>query len=100
MDGQGYPDGISGEQIPLGARIIAVADSLDAMASARPYRRALPPDVVLSEFQRNRGIQWDTRVVDALLRLVEEGRIDLAPAPDTPLSWDRHGELVPHPSAV
>lgn len=97
FDGKGYPDGISGEQIPLGARIIAVADSLDAMASARPYRKALPTDVVLSELQRGRGTQWDARVVDALLQLVEEGRISLSPDPETSIGWDRHGKLVPRP---
>lgn len=95
MDGQGYPDGIAGEQIPLGARIIAVADSLDAMASARPYRKALPPDVVLAEFQRNRDIQWDANVVDALLELIAEGRIRLSASPEVPVGWDRHGERVP-----
>ena len=76
-DGTGYPDGLSGEQIPLGARVIAVADALDAMASARPFRSALPAVSVLREFEAQRGLQWDTRVVDALLELLAEGRITL-----------------------
>jgi HD-GYP domain-containing protein (c-di-GMP phosphodiesterase class II) len=94
LDGRGYPDGLSGEQIPLGARIIAVADSLDAMASARPYRPALPPDVVLGEFARKRGIQWDAQVVDTLLRLVDEGVIVLPGAVVAPQLYDRFGRRI------
>ncbi|RIK37271.1 MAG: hypothetical protein DCC58_18200 [Chloroflexi bacterium] len=77
VDGSGYPDGLHGEHIPMGARIIAVADALDAMASARPYRPALPADVIRSEFALQRNRQWDGDVVDALLRLVERGEITL-----------------------
>ncbi len=65
MDGRGYPRGLAGEDIPLGARIIAVADSWDAMTSDRPYRKALATDVALGELMRGRGTQWDTEVVDA-----------------------------------
>ena len=65
MDGRGYPLGLSGDQIPLGARIIAVADAWDAMTSNRPYRSALEQDVALGELLRGRGTQWDARVVDA-----------------------------------
>lgn len=84
VDGQGYPNAIPGEYIPLGARIIAVADALDAMTTDRPYRRGMPVEVVLAEFRRKRGTQWDADVVDALLAAAETGRIDLpglAPAP-------------------
>ena len=66
-DGKGYPDGIAGEDIPLGARIIAVADSYDAMTSDRPYRKALPHEVALIELQRGAGTQFDPSVVDAFL---------------------------------
>jgi two-component system cell cycle response regulator len=76
-DGAGYPDGLSGEQIPLGARVIAVADALDAMVNARPFRSALPAVSILRELEAQRGLQWDTRVVDALLELVADGRIML-----------------------
>ncbi len=65
MDGLGYPRGLHGAEIPLGARIIAVADSWDAMTSNRPYREALHPDVALAELLRGRGAQWDPAVVDA-----------------------------------
>jgi HD-GYP domain-containing protein (c-di-GMP phosphodiesterase class II) len=71
MDGKGYPDGIGGEDIPLGARVIAVADSFDAMASARPYRAGLPLPVVIGELKKHRGTQWDAHVVDAMLALIE-----------------------------
>ncbi len=69
-DGRGYPQGLQGEAIPLGARIIAVADAFDAMTSERPYRRALPPAVVRAELEEGRGTQFDPRVVDALLELL------------------------------
>jgi putative nucleotidyltransferase with HDIG domain len=65
MDGLGYPRGLAGAAIALGARIIAVADSWDAMTSDRPYRKALDSDVALGELLRGRGTQWDPEVVDA-----------------------------------
>jgi putative nucleotidyltransferase with HDIG domain len=67
MDGQGYPRRLSGSAIPLGARIIAVADSWDAMTSDRPYRTALDPEVALVELLRGRGTQWDAEVVNAFV---------------------------------
>jgi len=65
VDGRGYPRGLSGSEIPLGARIIAVADAWDAMTSNRPYRAALDQEVALGELMRGRGTQWDAEVVDA-----------------------------------
>ncbi len=65
MDGLGYPRGLAGAAIALGARIIAVADSWDAMTSDRPYRKALDIEVALAELLRGRGTQWDPHVVDA-----------------------------------
>jgi len=65
IDGRGYPRGLSGNDIPLGARIIAVADAWDAMTSDRPYRKALSPDIALAELMRGRGTQWDASVVEA-----------------------------------
>jgi putative nucleotidyltransferase with HDIG domain len=65
MDGRGYPRGLTGDQIPLGARIIAVADAWDAMTSDRPYRTALDQEVALAELMRGRDSQWDGGVVDA-----------------------------------
>ena len=65
-DGGGYPDGLAGRRIPLGARIFAVADTLDAMTSERPYRGALPWGDALDEIVRNSGSQFDPTVVEAL----------------------------------
>jgi putative nucleotidyltransferase with HDIG domain len=70
-DGRGYPDSLKGEQIPLGARIIAVADAFDAMVSGRPYRKASTQEEALGELRRCRGTQFDPRVVDALFRSIE-----------------------------
>jgi putative nucleotidyltransferase with HDIG domain len=65
IDGLGYPHGLAGAAIALGARIIAVADSWDAMTSDRPYRKALESDIAFGELLRGRGTQWDPAVVDA-----------------------------------
>jgi HD-GYP domain-containing protein (c-di-GMP phosphodiesterase class II) len=67
-DGTGYPDGLKGEDIPLGSRIIAVADSFDAMTSNRSYRRARPFPVALEEIVKNAGTQYDPVVVEAFER--------------------------------
>ena len=68
-DGTGYPRGLRGEQIPLGARIFAVADALDAMISDRPYRKALPISHAQDEIQRCAGTQFDPRVVEVFLSM-------------------------------
>jgi len=65
-DGSGYPDGVSGERIPLGARIIFVADAYDAMISERVYRRRVSPEEAIAELDRCAGTQFDPRVVAAL----------------------------------
>ena len=66
FDGSGYPDRLSGEEIPLEARILAVADSFDAMSSNRPYRKRLSLMQIDEIFRKGRGHQWDPEVVDAL----------------------------------
>jgi PAS domain S-box-containing protein len=68
-DGSGYPQGLKGEAIPLGARIFAVADTLDAMTSDRPYRRALPWSVAYDEIRRESGQQFDPKVVQAFFTI-------------------------------
>jgi putative two-component system response regulator len=68
-DGTGYPDGLKGEQIPQLARIIAVADTFDAMTSERPYRKALTKDVACAEVERCRGTQFDPEAADAFLEV-------------------------------
>ena len=71
-DGTGYPQGLVGEEIPLGARIFAVADTLDAMTSDRPYRRALPFSTARDEIARESGRQFDPEVVLVFLNIPEE----------------------------
>jgi response regulator RpfG family c-di-GMP phosphodiesterase len=66
-DGTGFPDGLQGEQIPLGARILAVADAYDAMTSDRPYRPPLPPAEAAACLREARGRQFDPQIVDAFL---------------------------------
>jgi HD-GYP domain-containing protein (c-di-GMP phosphodiesterase class II) len=66
-DGEGYPDGLAGEQIPLLARIVSCCDAYNAMTSDRSYRRALPVEQALAELRAGSGSQFDPRVVDALL---------------------------------
>jgi diguanylate cyclase (GGDEF)-like protein len=73
-DGDGYPDELSGAEIPLGARIIAVCDAYDAMTADRPHRRALARPDALAELRRCAGTQFDPRVVDAFLAVVSEPR--------------------------
>ncbi len=73
-DGTGYPVGLDGEAIPLEARILAVADSYDAMTSNRPYRKALPHDIAVAEFRRCSGRQFDPQVVLAFLDVIEKHR--------------------------
>jgi len=70
LDGLGYPDGLRGDAIPFGARVIAVADSFDAMTSDRPYRAGMPPAVAAQRLAAGRGTQWDPAVVDAFLTRV------------------------------
>ena len=71
-DGQGYPKGIENNSIPIGARIIAVADAFDAMTSDRPYRRALPLRTVLRELEQHKGTQWDPQVTEALAGILRQ----------------------------
>ena len=67
MDGLGYPDGVMGDQIPLSARIILIADTFDAMTSTRPYRKGLPLDVAYRELRQFAGRQFDTQLVKTFL---------------------------------
>ncbi len=71
-DGTGYPRGLKGEQIPLGARIFSIADSMDAMISDRPYRRALPMSHARDEIKRCAGTQFDPKIAEVFLSIPEE----------------------------
>ena len=86
-DGRGYPDGIAGEGIPLGARIVAIADAYDAMTTDRAYRRALPHEVAIGEIERCAGTQFDPELAEAFVRLIEAYRAGMRER--------GHGSLLP-----
>ena len=71
IDGRGYPDGITGEKIPLGSRILHIADSFDAMTEDRPYRTAQGLEYAMSELKRCAGSQFDPRLAKVFLRIIE-----------------------------
>lgn len=77
LDGSGYPRRIKGDQISLGARIIAVADGFDAMTTNRPYQEAMSPRTALEILRKQSGKRLDPRVVDALAQLIDEGALPL-----------------------
>jgi putative nucleotidyltransferase with HDIG domain len=77
-DGNGYPDGLAGEAIPLGARIVAVVDVWDALSTVRPYKRAYAPAQVRELLEKGRGGQFDPQVVEVFLRLLAEDGDELA----------------------
>ncbi len=74
-DGGGYPDNRRGENIPYGARIIAVADSFDAMTTDRPYRKALSENKAINELKKGSGSQYDPHIVETFLRVLEKTQI-------------------------
>ena len=76
-DGTGYNCGLKGEEIPIQARIIGLADAFDAMTSNRVYRNAMPMDDVIEELKNGKGTQFDPALVDILLELINTGRIDV-----------------------
>jgi response regulator RpfG family c-di-GMP phosphodiesterase len=81
FDGRGYPDGLAGDSIPLGARVIAVSVAFAAMTERRPYREGVSPDAALVELRRSSGTQFDPRVVEALAEdLAEEAAPVATPA--------------------
>ena len=77
VDGRGYPKGLKGEDIPLYARIIGVADAFDAMTANRVYRKQMDFGYVLGELEKGRGTQFDAQFVDILLKLIRNGTIDM-----------------------
>lgn len=76
-DGSGYIEGLKGEEIPLIARIIGLADAFDAMTADRVYRRALPFETVIAEVKRGSGTQFDPGLVSILLELIDEGTLNV-----------------------
>ncbi|WP_446745720.1 HD-GYP domain-containing protein [Silvibacterium acidisoli] len=92
LDGQGYPYGLRGDEIPMMARVIAVADSFDAMTTARPYQAAMDPAYVLEVLKRLADKRYDPNAVDALIELVRRGEI-VAKNPRQPLSFPQRRVL-------
>ena len=82
LDGKGYPNGLKGEEIPEIARIVAVADTFDAMYSTRPYRKQLPLRTVVAEIEKSAGTQLSPEVVKAFMELVEKGAFGKLEPPD------------------
>lgn len=80
-NGNGYPEGLAGEEIPLGARLVAVIDAWDAMTSDRPYRKAMTKTAAIAELRRQAGTQFDPKLVDVFLRALE--RLDREGVPTT-----------------
>jgi len=78
VDGTGYPDGIEGDQLPEIVRIITVADAFDAMSSSRAYRRGMPMDHIVQELKRCSGAQFDARIVNLFIEMIQEGAVQLA----------------------
>lgn len=78
IDGSGYPEGIRGEEIPLGARIIGVADAFDAMVSDRPYRKGMPLQMAIGELERNKGTQFDPFIVEVFVDMLRNGQFEAA----------------------
>jgi HD-GYP domain-containing protein (c-di-GMP phosphodiesterase class II) len=76
-DGRGYPEGLEGAEIPVAARILAVADTFDAMTSDRAYRRALPPERALAELERCAGTQFDPDIVLVFVQAWSEGALEV-----------------------
>jgi putative nucleotidyltransferase with HDIG domain len=82
-DGQGYPSGLVGDEIPLGARIILISDTIDAMTTDRPYRKRLSLEVVIAELQKCKGTQFDPKVADVATSSVTVRSLILGAAQDT-----------------
>jgi len=94
FDGSGYPEGLKGEDIPMGARIIIVADAYEAMTSDRIYRKAIGHDRALDQLNKYKGIQFDPRIVRAIEQLLAKagpGAFDVSDLP--PINYETLAEL-------
>ncbi len=93
-DGSGYPEGLKGEEIPIGARIATAVDAFDAMTTDRPYRKGMTLAKAIEELNRNRGSQFDPVVVDAIVALYKEGTLKPVHLPD-PVHGGAHVDGLP-----
>lgn len=80
-DGLGYPDGLSGEKIPLAARIVLIADTYDAMTTTRPYRNSLSHEIAITEIQKCSGTQFDPYLVEVFLRAIKRRNLKIRHLP-------------------
>jgi putative nucleotidyltransferase with HDIG domain len=94
FDGTGYPGGLRGEQIPLGARIIFIANALDAMLSDCPFRKALPMTHAYAEIRRGAGTQFDPKIVEVFLTIPENHWIELRENLESPFRLTHSRNLV------
>jgi putative nucleotidyltransferase with HDIG domain len=104
FDGRGYPDGMSGERIPLGSRIIATADTYDVMTSRDSYRRPVSSEAAIAELRRVAGAQLDPIVVETFVEMIEAGRVEFRHADEADfereLAFERRVEAYARPRAV
>ncbi|MBI3802285.1 MAG: HD-GYP domain-containing protein [Nitrospirae bacterium] len=93
FDGQGYPKGLAGEDIPIEGRLLAVSDTFDAMTSSRPYRKQLDPEQAIKEIRRCSGSQFDPKIVNVFLEIWGAGLLDpiLFGEADGPSPSSHHG---------
>ena len=94
FDGRGYPHGLAGQEIPVGARIVAIADAYEAMVAGRPYRSAIAHEAALAELRRHAGIQFDPELVRLFVTLFADG-VPWTPEENVPLHIHGHGDAVP-----
>jgi HD-GYP domain-containing protein (c-di-GMP phosphodiesterase class II) len=94
-DGAGYPHGLKGLAIPFGARLVAVADSLDAMTADRTYHKGMTVVEATSVIRNGSGAQWDPEIVDALLSLIGREPDELLPLPQRFENWPFYPEYLP-----
>jgi len=83
-NGEGYPDGLSGKDIPLGSRVLAIADAFEAMTSARPYRGPMSKEEAFSELRRNAGVQFDPSLVEVFIEAVQAIPAEVEPSLEAP----------------
>jgi putative two-component system response regulator len=84
-DGKGYPDGLRGEQIPIGARVVGVVDAYDAMVHSRPYRPARHPEQAIAELRKGAGAQFDPALVPVFVEILRTGAVEQTESPATAL---------------
>ncbi|MFQ5454402.1 MAG: HD-GYP domain-containing protein, partial [Candidatus Zixiibacteriota bacterium] len=98
-DGTGYPKGLKGEEIPIEGRLLAVADTFDAIMSDRPYRKGNNLETAVSELIKYKGIQFDPKIVDVLIDLIRKGMINFKELYDRDEDINKVNELLTNEKA-